>query len=237
MTSRTLAAVSLLVMADAWHAVRAQQPPGTGRIEGIATISRRLTTARPRVRIYSEPGTPLPAAAAEENRFANVVLYLDSVAPTASPAGVATPEPAMRQLGERFEPHVLPVLVGTTVSFPNDDPIYHNVFSLSRARSFDLGRYPRGSSKAVRFTSPGVVQVFCHIHADMSGYILVLENPFFVVPNADGAFVLDGVPPGDYRLIAWNERIRPVITPVHVEAGRATELRVAIPLPEVPGTP
>jgi plastocyanin len=236
-TTRSLATLSFLVLADAWCPVQAQQPAAPGRIEGVATISRRLTTARPRVRIYSEPGTPPAAPAADENRFANVVLYLEADAPIAASARSAAPAPVMRQQGERFEPHVLPVLVGTTVTFPNDDPIYHNVFSLSRARSFDLGRYPRGSSKSVRFTTPGVVQVFCHIHADMSGYILVLENPFFVVPGADGRFALDGVPPGDYRLIAWNERIRPVSTPVHVEAGRTAELRVAIPLPEEPGTP
>lgn len=138
----------------------------------------------------------------------------------------------MRQRGERFVPHVLPVLVGTAVEFPNEDPIYHNVFSLSRAGTFDLGRYPRGQSKTVRFQTPGVVQVFCHIHADMSGFILVLDTPFFTVPDATGRYSLEGIPPGEYRLIAWHERIRPVATAVRVESGGVTPLDLHIPLPE-----
>ena len=208
--------------------VAAQEP---GRIEGVATISSRLTTPRLRVRVYDEPGTP-PADTATDSRFANVVLYLSATTPPRGRAQPGSPAPAMRQHGERFVPHVLPVLAGTAVEFPNDDPIYHNVFSLSRTRSFDLGRYPRGSSKSVTFNAPGVVQVFCHIHADMSGTILVLDNPFFVIPDATGHYALDGVPPGDYQLIAWHERIRPLSIPVHVQAGRTTTLNLRIPLPD-----
>jgi len=224
-----VAALALAVAAVPAPA-RAQE---TGRIEGTATISHRLTRERPRVRIYSEPGTA-PPAPAEESPFASVVLYLESV--PRQPARPPAVPPVLRQHGERFVPHVLPVVAGTTVDFPNDDPIYHNVFSLSRTRTFDLGRYPQGSSRSVRFDTPGVVQVFCHIHADMSGYILVLENPFFVIPDAQGRFALEGVPPGDYRLIAWHERIRPMVTPVHVDAGRTATLQLAIPIPDSTGT-
>lgn len=202
-----------------------------GRLDGVVTLSSRLTRARPRVRIYDEPGaTPAPARA-EDSPLANLVLYLDSVPlPAGEPAlgGSAV----MRQQGERFVPHVLPVLVGTTVQFPNDDPIYHNVFSLSRARTFDLGRYPQGQFKTVRFQLPGVVQVFCHIHADMSGFILVLDNPYFTVPDATGRYSLKDVPPGEYRLVAWHERIRPVTTAVRIESGSATRVDLHIPLPD-----
>jgi plastocyanin len=208
----------------------------TGRIDGIASISSRLTTPRLRVRVYDEAGTP-PADTATDSPFANVVLYLSSTTPLHGRAQAGTPVPAMRQHGERFVPHVLPVLAGTSVEFPNDDALYHNVFSLSRTRAFDLGRYPRGSSKTIVFTTPGVVQVFCHIHADMSGTILVLDNPFFVIPGADGRFSLEGVPPGDYQLIAWHERIRPLSTPIHVQAGRTTTLNLRIPLPDAPEIP
>ena len=138
----------------------------------------------------------------------------------------------MRQHQERFEPHVLPVTRGTSITFPNDDPIYHNVFSLSRARTFDLGRYPQGESKTVRFGSTGVVQVFCHIHADMNGHILVLPNRYFISPDSSGHFVIDGVPAGQYRLVAWHERIRPIVTVVRVDAGRTTMLDLSIPLSE-----
>lgn len=210
-------------------AAAAQVGPAPGRVEGTATISRRLT--RSRVRVYSEPGSLPASPAAHEDPFSEVVLYLESSTPLHGPAQ-SGPPPVMRQHGERFEPHVLPVLVGTTVDFPNDDDVYHNVFSLSRVRTFDLGRYPRGSSKSIQFLMPGVVQLFCHIHADMSGYILVLDNPFFVVPDSTGHFALEGVPPGVYRLVAWHERIRPIGTAISVESGRTTTVRLDIPLPE-----
>ena len=203
----------------------------TGRIEGVASISRRLTLVHRRIRVYDEPGTTAARADLDENPFANVVIYLESV-----PGGQARPATglAMRQRGEHFMPHVLPVLAGSSVQFPNDDPIYHNVFSLSRARTFDLGRYARGASKSVLFPSASLVQVFCHIHADMSGYILVLQNPYFVQPDAQGRFALDGIPPGTYRLVAWHERIRPNATIVHVSGGTATKVTVSIPLSDPP---
>lgn len=199
----------------------------TGRIEGIASISQRLTMVHRRIRVYDEPGTKAARAVRDANQFANVVLYLESVPLTGARASAPL---EMRQRGEHFIPHVLPVLAGSTVSFPNDDPIYHNVFSLSRARTFDLGRYSRGASKSVAFPSAGLIQVFCHIHADMSGYILVLQNPYFVQPDAQGRFVLTGVPPGTYRLVAWHERIRANGTTVRVTAGEATQVTVSIPI-------
>ena len=206
----------------------------TGRIEGIASISEKLTASRPRVRLYDEPGSSVAKPAADGHPFANVVLYLESVA---SRDTRPTSMPAMRQQGERFLPHVLPVRAGSTVQFPNGDPIYHNVFSLSRARTFDLGRYAQGSSKSRVFPESGLVQVFCHIHADMSGYILVLANSFFTVPDAKGHFSLEGVPPGEYRLIAWHERIRPNATVIHVAAGQTTRMTVAIPITDNPPNP
>jgi plastocyanin len=210
-------------------AVAAAPPVAPGRLDGVVTLSSRLTRARPRVRIYDEPGARAAPAQADDSPLANLVLYLDSVPP---PAGEQARGGAvvMRQRGERFVPHVLPVLVGTTVEFPNDDPIYHNVFSLSRARTFDLGRYPQGHAKTVRFQTPGVVQVFCHIHADMSGFILVLDNPHFTVPDATGRYALEDIPPGEYRLVAWHERIRPVTTAVRIASGSATRVDLHIPL-------
>ena len=213
----------LLVLAS--RAVAQEQP---GSIEGTAQISRRLVAQRPRVRVYGEPGHAMGPEAAPPHRFANVVLYLEGVRPTAAPPPRSAP--SMRQRGEQFVPHVMAVAAGTTVEFPNDDALYHNVFSLSRVKSFDLGRYARGTSRSVLFPAAGVVQVFCHIHADMTGYILVFDHPWFAIPEADGRFRLDGVPPGDYRLVAWHERSRPVEVPVRVEPGRATRVGINIPL-------
>jgi plastocyanin len=205
---------------------------GTGRIEGVAKISPVLTTIHRRIRVYDEPGMGPPKSAASDNPLANVVIYLEP-----SPAlHVATPPmpvapAALRQHDETFVPHVLPVLVGTTVQFPNDDPVFHDVFSLSSPKAFDLQRYPQGASRTVQFPKAGVVEVFCHIHADMSAYILVLENPFFVIPDAQGHFALDGVPEGDYQLTAWYERTHPVSVKVHVSAGHTTTQPMLIPLP------
>ena len=205
----------------------------TGRLAGTARISTRLTGTRMRVRVYNEPGdlgASPPAAAG--NPFANVVLYLEDAPGLAAPRASSAEMPAMRQHHERFTPHVLAVTTGTAISFPNDDPIYHNVFSLSRARTFDLGRYPQGQSKSLQFERAGVVQVFCHIHADMNGYILVLPNRYFVTPDSSGRFEIEGIPAGEYQLVAWHERIRPIVTRVRVAAGQTTTLEVSIPLTE-----
>jgi plastocyanin len=218
---------------------QAQPAAATGRVEGVVTISERLITPRMRVRVYDEPGAAPPRPPSSEHRFAGVVLYLQpadrGALRGATQQRPATPAAELRQRDERFSPHVLPLLAGTTVAFPNDDDVFHNVFSLSSAKTFDLGRYARGSSRSVTFPTAGVVQVFCHIHADMNGIVLVLDNPLFVVPGADGRFVIDGVPPGAYQLVAWHERIKPMSTPVRVDAGRATPVRLRIPLPRQPG--
>lgn len=229
----TLAVLGLCPAVDA----RAQaSPAGTGRIEGTATISRRLTNPRQRVRVYSEPGTPPSTPQEPAHPFAGVVISLEST-PVLRQVSRPQPAVAMAQRNEQFDPHVVAVVAGSSVEFPNNDPIYHNVFSLSSARSFDLGRYAQGSSKSVRFNTPGVVQVFCHIHADMSGYILVYDHPFFVMPDAQGRFTLDGIPPGEYQLVAWHERVRPVRVTVRVEAGRTSSPTIAIPLIDAPSTP
>ena len=102
-------------------------------------------------------------------------------------------------------PHVLAIVAGTTVDFPNNDRTYHNVFSLSKTRSFDLGRYAAGHSKAVRFDRPGIVRVFCDIHSHMSAFILVFAHRYFAVTDDDGRYRIDNVPPGTYTVVAWNE--------------------------------
>jgi plastocyanin len=111
----------------------------------------------------------------------------------------------MDQRSETFVPHLLAITVGTTVDFPNDDRTYHNVFSLSKAKRFDLGRYAAGRSKSVRFDRPGVVRVFCEIHSHMNAFILVFTHRFFGVTDQDGRYQIDGVPPGTYTLVAWLE--------------------------------
>lgn len=211
----------------------------TGRIEGVASIANSLVVPRSRVRVYDEPGTPPAKTHRDTHPLDNVVLYLESTPSLRQAARAASSvrAPELRQSGERFVPHVLAVRTGTTVQFPNDDPLFHNVFSLSRVKTFDLGRYPKGASRPVTFDAAGVVPVFCHIHADMSAYIVVLDHPFFVTPDSAGHFSLDGVPPGDYQLVAWHERIRPFTVPVHVDGGHTTTLDVRLPFADKPAGP
>jgi plastocyanin len=119
---------------------------------------------------------------------------------------VPTPGRAvLDQRNETFVPHVLAVPVGTTVDFPNSDRVFHNVFSLSKAKRFDLGRYPRGTSRSVRFDRPGMVRVFCEIHSHMSAFVLVFAHRFFDTTDGSGRYRIERVPPGTYTLAVWNE--------------------------------
>ena len=131
------------------------------------------------------------------------VMYLESVPGTFAPPHV---HPQLDQRDMVFRPLVLPVLVGTTVDFPNSDPLFHNVFSLSQPKEFDLGRYPKGQKKSVTFERTGVVSVYCEIHSYMFATILILQNPFFTLPDEDGSFELRDVPAGTYQLSFWYGR-------------------------------
>jgi len=227
-----VASVLALLLGMAALATTPRRPNrmGRGRIQGTVQLAPNLAARKPRIRLYADygPGSqpPRPPPASE---LANVVIYLDSV-----PWGGEVTAPAGRlrieQRNETFVPHVLPVVRGSTVEFPNQDPLFHNVFSLSSTRTFDLGRYPKGESKSVRFDRAGIVQVFCHIHSDMSAIVLVLDNPFFAVP-ADGRYAIADVPPGEYQLVAWHERIKPISQRVRVTADSVTVVDLDIPVP------
>jgi plastocyanin len=219
--------------APAGNTTRTPGSNGTGRITGTIVLGSKLTARQMRFHLYPDAVAaaarrPVPGLGDE---MKNVVVYLESAPESAAAAASRPgPPPAMRQSDLAFVPHVLPIVRGTEVEFPNGDPIFHNVFSLSRAATFDLGRYPKGSSKTVRFDTPGVVKVFCHIHSDMSAVVLVLDNPFFASPGVDGHFALDDLPPGDYRVTAWHERAHPTTRRVHVEAGGDAVVDFDIPL-------
>jgi hypothetical protein len=132
------------------------------------------------------------------------------------------------QRKETFVPPVLAVTVGSTVDFPNSDRVYHNVFSLSKPKRFDLGRYPRGQSRSVRFDQPGVVRVFCEIHSHMSAYVLVFAHRFFAAADAGGRYRLEAVPPGSYTLAVWNDGAVRTRRELRVEAGAVVELDLVL---------
>jgi plastocyanin len=169
-----------------------------GRVE-----VRRATPATERRPNVTDLGAQPPHPPDRPDLLRSVV-YLES-APAAAFADVEPVHALMDQRNETFIPHVLAIVAGTTVDFPNSDKTYHNVFSISKARSFDLGRYAAGRSKSVRFDRPGIVRVFCEIHSHMSAFILVFNHRFFAVTGPDGRYQIGGVPPGHYTLDAWNE--------------------------------
>lgn len=146
------------------------------------------------------------------------VVYLEGTFDLAAFPKPANP-PEMKQEGFAFHPSVLPIMVGSRVMFPNLDDTYHNVFSYSPTKRFDLGRYTNDQNvPEVTFEKPGVVKVFCEIHEHMRSTILVLETPYFTSTNSEGAFSLADVPAGKYTAVAWINERTILRTPVTVPA-------------------
>jgi plastocyanin len=146
---------------------------------------------------------------------ARVVIWLEGALPTTSAAVNAE----MRQEGKRFEPELLAIPAGSSVAFPNLDPIFHNVFSLSRPRSFDLGNYVRGDSRTVTFGKPGVVAINCHLHPGMAAWIVVTPNRWYTKAGPNGHYALPEVPPGEYTAVAWHKSAGFFRKTVRVAAG------------------
>jgi plastocyanin len=147
---------------------------------------------------------------------AQTVIWLTG---TEAPAAQAE-QVEMATEGKQFVPRMVVLGLGSSVTFPNHDPFNHNVFSLSPEGSFDLGLYGRGQAKSATFNRPGIVRVYCNVHAQMRGLVLVLESALHTQPGGDGSFQLDGVPPGNYTLHAWHERGGESTQPLKV-TGRA----------------
>lgn len=140
------------------------------------------------------------------NEYANIVVYLEGQNLKPEPQRV----PSHSQIDQRnaeFLPHVLPVLRGTVVDFINRDNMYHNVFSLSPTKKFNIGRRPTGQAVPIVMDKPGIVEIFCDIHSNMAAYILVLDNNFFTQPNKQGNYSIDHIPSGTYTLKVWHERL------------------------------
>ncbi len=141
----------------------------------------------------------------------------------------ARPRFVMDQRDLTFVPHVLPILAGSTVEFPNSDPVYHNVFSFSKTKIFDLGRYPTGRSKAVTFNTPGLVKVYCDMHSQMNAFILVLANPYFTLTDEQGNYWIRDVPAGTYKVKAWFARLPEKTAGVTIRAGETATLDFEFP--------
>jgi plastocyanin len=204
----------------------AGQSAQTGRIIGRVRLTSRVpgkplaSTAYPRRSIgdHDAPASP---------EIRNVVVYIkDAMYRGALRATRAE----LRQEHETFSPHTIAITRGSSVDFPNGDPFFHNVFSLSHAANFNLGRYERGQSRAREFTKSGTVKVYCDIHSHMSATILVFDHPYFTIPELSGSFELPAVPAGAYTIVGWHERVGERSEHIVVEAGKPTSIDLTVPV-------
>ena len=155
-----------------------------------------------------------------------VVVFLE---PEGELPPLASPARQLRQRGARFEPPFLAVSVGQVVELPNDDVIYHNVFSYSAPNEFDLGLYAAGESRELRFRHPGLVRVYCSIHEDMDALIFVAPTRLHAIVGPSGRYAIAGVPDGRYRVRVWSERLPPTEATVVVDGPTSLDLVLGTP--------
>ncbi len=202
-----------------------------GDIEGKVLISRSLTKRRVVVDLYApRGGAPAYAPAPEDlDEWGRTVIYIEAELPI---HGIHRPQipGQIAQRNRRFERELLVVPVGSEVSFPNTDSIFHNVFSLSKAKSFDLGYYPQGQTRLIRFDKPGPVQIFCHLHPNMNAAILVVPNIYFAQPSANGEFQIPAVPAGHYMLRLWHKSAGFLQEEIDVPADSSVQVLFNLPL-------
>ena len=232
-----LACASVLILAGSWPAVLADSP-GTAEIHGFIRITKRLTKrpVAPVATAYHRGVTVQPPGA-EENfvqaELGRVAIYLQSEQSLPSEAVSAT----LKQKDRRFVEDTVVIPAGSTVSFPNLDPIFHNVFSLSRTKSFDLGNYPQNDTRTVTFPKPGIVRVYCHLHPNMSASIVVTPNRWAVKPDASGHYRLSGVPAGEHTVVVWHKSAGFFQERVNLAAGQSVEVDFTIPVGASPVGP
>lgn len=204
-------------------------------IEGTVVIKKKLTKRRvtAQVPMYQRgPAVGLNADAEDDPlalERARVAVWLEGQFAQDPPAGMVA---KMEQSNRRFTPEMLVIQAGSKISFPNEDPIFHNVFSLSGAKSFDLGNYPKGDTRMVTFPEPGIVFVNCHLHPNMAAAIVVTPNKWNTMASRDGSFALHDVPPGKYTIVAWHKSAGFFRQTITLSAGQDGHLEFLIPIDE-----
>lgn len=189
------------------------------------TLIIALLIATTHAATAADTGTVKGTISSAAGPVADAVVLIDAP-PQAAAAGAAHAVVTQRDM--KFIPHVLAVTAGTTVDFPNRDPLLHNVVSTSPAKRFDLGMYAEGETKSVAFDAPGVVELRCHVHPEMSGFVVVHANPYAAVTDARGVFTISGVPPGTYPVRVWHETLAGRAATVTVRPGGVQPLDVRL---------
>ena len=200
-------------------------------ISGRVVITKSLTKERVTLPSYQLRTTALPSQPQKSttvDEFSRLAIYLEGP----QLKGGVPVKVELDQKNTRFEPEMLVIPVGSTVSFPNSDPVFHNVFSLSKAKLFDLGYYPAGQSRTVKFERAGVVQVYCHLHAQMNAAILVVPSAWHTKPQKDGGFSLSGIPAGAQTLVAWHKSAGFFKRKVELSENGSVEINLTIPIRE-----
>lgn len=155
----------------------------------------------------------------------DVVVFLENVSGVFKPPAK---KPSIDQKNLIFLPHILPVLVGTTVEFPNNDNVMHNVFSPAKVKKFNLGTYGSGTIREVTFDKPGVIPLLCNVHAEMSAYVIVLQNPYFASTGPDGKFSIKNIPPGTYTIKTWHEKLKAQEKKIIISKGKSSTINFAL---------
>jgi plastocyanin len=202
-------------------------------IDGRVIIKRKLSNRTVTVSacFYQRGATVQLGSDADKDPLeferSHVIVYLEG------PATPTTRNAVMEQKDRRFVPDLLVVPAGSTVSLPNEDAIFHNVFSLSKPKSFDLGNYAKGQTRSLKFTNPGIVFVNCHLHPNMGAVIFVSPNQWSTRADEEGHFQLSDVPPGDYTIVAWHKAAGFFRQTAHVSEQSLGGIEFLIPFDEV----
>lgn len=206
---RTFAALAVTAALFGVDLAHGEDPSGTGSVRGSVELLKRKA---------------LGGLGPSDDR-SGVVIYVTGFQSDA-PHEVAL----LTQRDTKFEPRLLPIVRGQTVTFPNEDGIYHNVFAVSPLATFDLGQYKGGDApRSVEFERTGLVPVFCNIHPQMLSYVAVLENDAYAMTKPDGSFAIDGLPAGvDLTLNAWIPGAQRVSVPLRVVAGETREVALRV---------
>src|SRR3984957_4858211 len=210
---------------------------GAQEITGTILIKKRLTrpSVTAPVSVYQRGTAVKLGADAEQDPIAyersRVVVYLEGAGPATSDATApAETTEQVEQLDRRFVPDLVVVPVGSSVSFPNMDPIFHNIYSLSKSKTFDLGSYDKGETRKVSFPKPGIVEVYCHLHPNMAATVMVTPNRWYARPDRSGQFRIHGIPPGQYTPVAWHKSAGFYRKSIVIEEGHGQSVDFLIPI-------